>query len=142
MTPEEIDHVQLTLGSLVVAFSELEEAVASGIAEFFPSDCFKEIELLTNALLSLKKGLEVLDAVVRSKCTVPETVQTWKKWKHEAYSSQDKRYTYLHSIWEWNVRHKDGVRVGLLRRKRIRLRKGQIRRDDEIPNPQELIDCA
>jgi len=57
MTPEEIDHVQLTLGSLVVAFSELEEAVASGIAEFFPSDCFKEIELLTNALPSLKKGV-------------------------------------------------------------------------------------
>ena len=28
---------------------------------------------------------------VRSKCTVPETVQAWNKWKDEAYRLQDKR---------------------------------------------------
>jgi len=80
MTPEEIDHVQLTLGSLVVAFSELEEAVASGIAEFFPSDCFKEIELLTNALPSLKKGVRGTGCACTFKMHRAKTCK--KDWGH------------------------------------------------------------
>ncbi len=136
------DEIQLALGKLVVAFSELETAVASGIAEFFPLDSFSEVELLANAL-SFRKSLDVLDALVRLRCTVPETIQAWQKRMKEASDLEDKRNSLVHSVWEWNVKEKDGVREVLLRRKRIVARRGRGRiAQDEIPSVQQIIDCG
>lgn len=136
------DEIQLALGKLVVAFSELETAVVSGIAEFFPSNSFREVELLANAL-SFRKSLDVLDALVRLRCSVPETIQAWQKRMKEASNLEEQRNTLTHSVWEWNVKEKDGVRELLLRRKRIVARRGRGRiAQDEIPSVQQLVDCA
>jgi hypothetical protein len=136
------DEIQLALGKLVVAFSELEAAVIGGIAEFFPLDSFSEVELLANAL-SFRKSLDVLDALVRLRCTVPETIQAWQKRMKEASDLEDKRNTFIHSTWEWNVKKKDGVPEFLLRRKRTLARRGKGRiAHDEVPSVQQLIACA
>jgi hypothetical protein len=136
------DEIQIALGKLVVAFSELETSVTSGIAEFFSLDRFREVELLANSL-SFRKGLDVLDALVRLRCAVPETIEAWQKRMREASNLEDQRNGLMHSAWEWSLKNKEGRPEVLLRRKRIITRRGKGRiTQDEIPTVEQLITCA